>query len=163
MTCSRSEVNVSRVSLEALLPLRTRVLRPHFEAPRMALFEGDDDEHTWHMGMRLDGELVGCVTMMRRPAPGEQDVPEAWRATAAQRSWQLRGMAVDATCRGEGHGTLLLEHLLAEVREHDASTLVWCNAREAAITLYARAGFVQVGEHFDVPVIGSHVLMGVMV
>ncbi len=37
--------------------------------------------------------------------------------------------------------------------------LLWCNARLPAVTLYTRAGFVEVGEPWTDPVIGPHVVM----
>src|SRR5437764_1050558 len=55
-------------------------------------------------------------------------------------SWRVRGMstAPDARVRAQG------------------ATLVWCNARPRALSLYERAGFVAVGEPWDDPELGPH-------
>ncbi|MBG31354.1 MAG: hypothetical protein CMI31_15360 [Opitutae bacterium] len=40
-----------------------------------------------------------------------------------------------------------------------ATTDIWCNARLAAIPLYKRLGFEEVGQPFDIPGIGPHLVM----
>ena len=72
--------------------------------------------------------------------------------------WQVRAMAVAPGQRGRGVGRAVLDALLAHVDAAGGGT-VWCNARVPAQAFYERAGFTVVGEPFDLPAIGPHVVM----
>jgi len=100
-----------------------------------------------HFGA-FDGErLVGIVSLYREDRP---DGPE--------RGWRLRGMATETDVRGAGFGTALLAACIEHVAASGGGEL-WCNARLAALGFYRRAGFEVVGEEFDIPGIGPHVVM----
>ena len=38
-------------------------------------------------------------------------------------------------------------------------SLLWCNARTSAMGFYQNVGFEKIGEEFDIPTVGPHVLM----
>jgi GNAT superfamily N-acetyltransferase len=99
------------------------------------VWPGDDDPRTGHV--LLDGLAAGSVM--------PQD----------DGSWRVRGMATAPEARGRGLGARVLAQLIEHARAHGA-TLIWCYARPAAMSLYARAGFVPVGEPFDEPGLGPH-------
>jgi predicted GNAT family N-acyltransferase len=67
-------------------------------------------------------------------------------------------MATVPAARGRGAGTMLLQmcigHALAQQGE-----VVWCNARVPARGFYEHGGFSAVGDVFEIPGIGPHVLM----
>ena len=133
---------VERADPEAVLDLRHRVLR--VGRPRdTAVFDGDRDPQTRHWVARVDTEIVGVVTVMRRPFPGG-DGPE----------WQLRGMAVDPGWQGKGIGRELLQALEREVDEP-----LWCNARIGARDFYERGGWTATGDIFEIAEVGPHVRM----
>src|SRR4051812_9833150 len=67
-------------------------------------------------------------------------------------------MATLPEARGQGAGTRLLDALVRHA-EAEGATLVWCNARTRAISLYDRAGFEVVSDVFEPPHIGPHVRM----
>jgi GNAT superfamily N-acetyltransferase len=102
------------------------------------------------------GAIVGCATYVVRPFPPD---PEARRA------WQLRGMAVAATQQGTGVGSSILSKALEilapeiQARGPTPGASLWCNARMSAAAFYRRNGWVPVGEVFDLPPIGPHVIM----
>jgi GNAT superfamily N-acetyltransferase len=73
-------------------------------------------------------------------------------------SWRVRGMATEPEARGRGAGTAVRAALIAHARANGA-TLVWCNARVRAVTLYERAGFRAVSDEFEVDRIGPHYRM----
>jgi GNAT superfamily N-acetyltransferase len=116
MTSLAPEIHVGRAPLSSILECRTRVLRPHFAAGQLAHFEGDDEPGTWHGALWAHGEVVGCVTMMRRQWEKGDEAPQAW-SLAHDRTWQLRGMAVNASYRGQGYGATPARQLLACMRE----------------------------------------------
>jgi ribosomal protein S18 acetylase RimI-like enzyme len=72
--------------------------------------------------------------------------------------WRVRGMATLPDFRGRGVGSAVLALLLDHARGHGATT-VWANVRTPARTLYERAGLEIVGEEFELPDIGLHVVM----
>jgi GNAT superfamily N-acetyltransferase len=76
-------------------------------------------------------------------------------------AWRIRGMATEPQARGRGAGSAVLSALIAYAAEHHA-TRVWCNARIGARTLYERAGLHVASEEFEVPEIGPHYVMEMM-
>lgn len=153
------ELAVERVPVEVILEVRTRVLRPHFAPGELARFEGDDAPQSDHYALRAGAaqgfsdaaEVIGCASVMRR------DNPALFGDEAAL---QLRGMALDAAWQRRGFGAYLLEAVLADVAlRHAPIRRIWCNAREAARSLYERAGFEVCGERFEIEGIGPHFLM----
>jgi ribosomal protein S18 acetylase RimI-like enzyme len=64
-------------------------------------------------------------------------------------------MATAPAARGRGLGAIVLAALIDHARAQGAE-LIWCAARPRAISLYERAGFVAVGEQYEVPDLGPH-------
>jgi predicted GNAT family N-acyltransferase len=135
------------IDLRTVRQLRHELLRPH-QQPWEIVFEGDDEADTLHVGAFREEVLVGIASVMREPPPGQED-PLAWR---------LRGMATLPEMRGQGYGGALLERCLRHATDHGGD-LAWCTARVPAAGFYRRYGFENVGEVFDVPSIGPHIVM----
>jgi GNAT superfamily N-acetyltransferase len=76
-------------------------------------------------------------------------------------SWRVRGMATDAPSRGRGCGTAVLAALLDHARANGARA-VWCTVRTPARSLYERAGFRALSDEFELPDIGPHFEMEVV-
>ncbi|HEU4430052.1 MAG TPA: GNAT family N-acetyltransferase [Myxococcota bacterium] len=142
-----SKVEVRRISAEEVRPLRQLVLRPRrpFVETR---FDGDDSSATAHFGAFRDGALLAIATLLDAPHPERPGV----------RACQVRGMASDPSVRGLGFGAAVLAACEAEARRRGAQ-LLWCNAREEAAGFYRRAGFVAIGEGFEIPGVGPHFRM----
>ena len=85
---------------------------------------------------------------------GDRPVAMAMLGLRPGLGW-IGGMGVAPEARGRGLGAQVLDELLAHARAQGA-TLVWCNARPRALSLYERAGFVAVGEPWDDPELGPH-------
>lgn len=115
----------------------------------MVVYPGDDDTDTLHLGAYQEGRLVGVASLYREPPP------DALRTTTA---WRLRGMAVDKTLQGKGHGAALLRACMEHAMKQGGSQ-VWCNARTTASGFYRSLGFAQKGDPFELPGIGPHHLM----
>jgi GNAT superfamily N-acetyltransferase len=71
-------------------------------------------------------------------------------------------MATRRDARGRGAGSRILEALVQHAIEHGA-TRVWCNARTPAHRLYERAGFAVASDEFELPHIGPHYRMELVV
>tara|TARA_Y100000815_G_scaffold275428_1_gene313502 strand:- start:1270 stop:2238 length:969 start_codon:yes stop_codon:yes gene_type:complete len=110
-------------------------------------FNGDELETTFHLGVFYDRDLVGVSTFMENPHPA-----------FAARQLQLRGMGVLPEYQKRGLGEMMMDKALAFAKEKNIH-LLWCNAREVAVSFYKNLGFKIKGEPFDIPEIGPHHLM----
>jgi len=132
-------IETRRATSAEVLPLRHRVLRPGrpWEA---AILDGDDEPEARHWVAERRGQVVGVVSLHRRPWP-EGRGPQ----------WRLRGMAVDPDWQQRGIGTAMLLAIHAEV---DAP--LWCNARVTAVPFYQKHGWTVHSDEIDIPLIGPH-------
>ncbi len=155
----RQPVIIHPVSVQATLPLRHSVLRPHASLDE-CLFPEDKspdasvDARHWAAVLPAAPEtVIGCLSAYR------QTCPVALPVGKTRTHWRLRGMAVLPPFQGKGIGKRLLEKALADVSNSSPDTLVWCNARESALGFYRQAGFSIHGARFEIPAIGPHFLM----
>lgn len=138
-------ITVKPVPRDDLIDLRLRVLRPG--KPRAAaLFPGDDEPRTRHYGALIDGRVVGCASFM-------------WSELDGAPAWQLRAMASDPDCKGQGVGRALLEQALADVTRASGVRQFWCNARTSALGFYQKLGWTICSDEFEIPEIGPHFKM----
>lgn len=138
---------IVRVSAAEVRAIRGAVLRPGQAAERL-VYPGDDDSSSVHLAWRdRDGLIVSAVSLFDEPVPGT-DAP----------AWRIRGMATLPEYRSRGLGGELLRRCLAHVRDQRPGP-VWCNARTSAAGYYAKHGFEPLGETFEIPDIGEHVVM----
>ena len=131
-----SAAEVVEITAEETHPLRLAVLRS--DTPTKVV---EFPEDTWpgamHLALRANGELVAVSSW----------VPRAHEGLAAV---QLRGMATARALQGRGLGGVLLEAGCARLAAR-GDTLVWANARDAALAFYVRHGFGVVGDGFVDP------------
>jgi predicted GNAT family N-acyltransferase len=132
------------------LPLRERILRPG-QPPSAFTYSTDDDARALHFGLRQGKVLIGVASLLPETRgtsyPGGPG-PETWR---------LRGMAVDSDRRGQGFGRMLLQAAQAVVQQRGGG--MWMTARVGVRAFYERYGCAVVGEVFDLPGAGPHVVM----
>lgn len=138
---------LKQVSVEEILTLRHQVLRPG-KPLSTARFEGDEQETTYHFAVILESKIQGCVSFMLKFNPKLVQKP----------SYQLRGMAIDANCRGQGIGRQLLEYAENQLKLNLVQ-LIWCNVRISSVEFYIKNAYLQIGEQFDIPGVGPHVMM----
>lgn len=114
-------------------PLRLDVLRRGTPSRDVA-FPEDELPGTLHLGVEVDGVVVGVSTWIENEHP---DLP-------ARRGVQLRGMATAPHLQGDGIGGVLVE---SGVERAFASghELVWARARDTALGFYELHGFVRRG------------------
>lgn len=128
--------------------LRHRVLRPN-QSREDCAYPLDAAADTLHVGAFDGGALVGVGSIFREPPAGHRDAG----------AWRIRGMAVEPAARGRGVGARILRALLRHAASAQDGGFVWCNGRIAVEPFYLRQGFHRVGDVFDLPPLGPHVLM----
>ncbi|MDB5187515.1 MAG: putative acyltransferase [Candidatus Kaiserbacteria bacterium] len=140
---------------ERIINLRRLLLRA--ESPSEDIhFNGDDNPVTLHYAafqsnddMCAVGEPIGCVTVMLNSYNREP-------------AWQLRGMAVEENHRNCGVGARILKQVewhLPKCVGLGHVKLMWCNAREPAVTFYKRNGWNVASSCFDNASAGLHFIL----
>jgi ribosomal protein S18 acetylase RimI-like enzyme len=149
--------NVRLIAATQTLPLRSAVLRQGRPVSG-AVFAGDDDTTTLHLGVFVGASIVGVASLYRNspPAAVVDDVMQA--AIDAAHTWQLRGMAIEPKLQGRGYGRQLLTACVEQVAQQ-GGRLLWCNARTGAVGFYRAAGFEVAGPEFVIPDVGPHYVM----
>lgn len=137
---------VRPVEMAATRPLRQSVLRPHETLAELAAHEPAD---AFSAGAFERDALIAVGMIV--PGGGT----DADGADGEHSVWRVRGMATAPPARGRGAGSAVLAALIDHAADHGALR-VWCNARTPALSLYQRAGFVIVSEEFELPQIGPH-------
>jgi len=148
---SSAAVETRLIASDETLVLRQRILRPGVGVEG-CVFAGDDDTETVHFGAYVGDELVGIASLYTEASPDFE----------GKRGWRIRGMATDVPVQGKGFGAQMVLACLAHAQSEGGEVL-WCNARTSAIGFYAKLGFEVVGEEFEIPEVGPHVVMGVVV
>ncbi len=144
-------LHLERLAAEQVQPLRTKILRPRFDDGEVCEFAEDHHHDTVHFGIvDEDFDVHAVATFIHNACPEKPGVEAI----------QLRGMCVDEPLQGAGLGERLLEGALGQLAvRFPAAKVVWCNARTSAAGFYEKMGFERIGEEFDKPHIGPHVVM----
>ena len=111
-------------------------------------YKRDEENNTFHLACILNKEPVSCATFY----------PENNKLFPNQKAYRLRGMATDKKYRKKGIGKKIMLQAFKEIKKKEG-TLLWCNARLAAVDFYKKLGLNTIGEQFDIPEIGPHYLM----
>lgn len=140
-------MHVRPISAAETRPIRQKVLRPTQTAEEL-VFPGDDEPTAGHFGAFVGHDLVGVASVYEQGETGQTEAG----------LWRLRGMAVLPEYRGRGLGVRLFEATADHAIVHGGSTY-WCTARVTARDFYLARGMHQVGDEFELPTIGPHVIM----
>ncbi|WP_367989875.1 GNAT family N-acetyltransferase [Vibrio sp. NTOU-M3] len=119
--------SVAEIQAEQTLAIRQQVLWPSKALSELKV-AGDDT--AWHLGGFSDGQL-SCVASFY----------------FSDHEVRLRKFATLDAFRGQGLGSVVLEHSLAQFKQRGVA-LFWCDARESAIGFYQRFGLTVEGERF---------------
>ena len=93
-------------------------------------FNGDSLETTYHFKATFRGSVVGCVSFMKVNCK-DFDI---------NLQYQLRGMAVSSSYRGQNVGMHLLSYAEKYLRSLNHN-FIWCNVRETAIAFYQKQAY----------------------
>lgn len=140
-------LKIKQVNAADIMNLRHRVLRPG-KPLSSAHFEGDHHKESYHFAAFWDASVVGCVSLMLKTHTRFNN----------KRAYQLRGMAVESSSRNNNVGHKLLMFSENQLKKNTVD-LIWCNVRTSAINFYNKNNYLQVGDTFEIPDVGQHVLM----
>lgn len=141
----------------AVVPLRTRILRPGW-TDRLATYPEDDLDTTVHLAAWQDDAVVAVGTVYPEAPPLAHRGAIPADAYADGAAFRLRGMASAEHVRGQRYGAAVLDACFRQIRAAGGRYL-WCNARLGAVPFYRRMGLHPVGPLFDIPEIGPHYVM----
>ncbi|MFC1672694.1 GNAT family N-acetyltransferase [Pseudomonadota bacterium] len=118
---------IQDITADECLPIRQKVLWPDRDLDHSRV-PGDDQG--LHFGACVDGTLVSVASVFVKDNEA-----------------RLRKFAILEDHQGQGIGSQMLTHVMAQMKAQGATKL-WCDARETAITFYTRFGFSVEGERF---------------
>ena len=144
----KDQVVVKPIASEETYELRHKVLRPN-QSLQDCKYPLDHDVSALHIGCFLDSTLVAVGTIFCEDREGN----------TSGNVWRIRGMAVSPGNRGKGIGGKVLSALINHVEQQHPGAEIWCNGRECVKEFYEHFGFLQVGDAFELPMIGLHVVM----
>lgn len=131
------------ITQQDTFPLRSVALRNGATYDQCVL-PTDGAAGIFHLGLYLDGELICIGTFLPEDYPGK-----------GEGGIRLRGMATEPDFAGKGFGAQLVNFAINKLQEEHAN-YIWCNARAAAVGFYKKLGFEIVSAEFDIPGIGAH-------
>lgn len=144
----QQNISVQHITLEQALPLRMRILRPG-QAIENSLYPQDRLSTTLYWGVLANEAVVCTGTFFKDSCSYFPDEKESYR---------LRGMATDPEFQGQDLGSLLIKTAEQNIKLK-GGTLLWCDARDSAISFYEKNGFKTIGDLFSVPGTGPHIVM----
>lgn len=122
-----SKLSIEQVAYPVVMYLRHKVLWPD-KPPAFCKIDGDDE--AMHFAAFYEGQLVSVASIFTTDS-----------------SAQLRKFATDPNFQGQGVGSRLVQHVIADLKHHGVQRL-WCDARESALGFYQQLGFQVVGQRF---------------
>lgn len=140
-------MDVRQIESKDTYAIRSEVLRPG-RPIKTCHFENDQDDNTIHLGAFKENQLVSIASFY---LTNNKSFDEDYQ-------YQLRGMATLEKFRGLGNSSALIRTALPLIQKNHVK-LLWCNARISAQKFYEKIGFETIGEIFDIPDVGPHILM----
>lgn len=130
-------IHIQAITPEQTYPLRHAVLWPDKPFDYVKI---ENDHEGYHYGAFQNDELVAVISLF-------VEGPTANSGRAVRWTARFRKFATRPDCQRMGIGTQLMNHVIAEARRMNATTL-WCDARLDATDFYRRFGMEPVSEVF---------------
>lgn len=142
-----SNYKIKQISSKETHVVRHPVLRPG-KPIESCIFDGDNLETTLHLGLFIKDKLIGICSFFKNSNPDILEAPQ----------YQLRGMAVLKAFQGKGLGKIILTEGELMLKEKKVK-LIWCNAREIAVSFYRKNAYQIASKPFNIKDIGLHYVM----
>jgi GNAT superfamily N-acetyltransferase len=139
--------SIQKITSTETYPIRHIVLRAG-KPIESCQFNGDELVSTLHFGYYLNHQIIGVISIF------EIDNSHF----IAQKSFQIRGMAVLPTFQKQGIGEALVKEAEKFCTTQKAD-LIWFNARTTAVGFYKKMRYEIVGAEFEINEVGPHFLM----
>jgi len=142
-----SKISIKLITAEETIAIRQPVLRKGRPIEE-CFFIGDELQSTFHLGLFYNKKLIGTATFLKSINDNFKEKTQ----------YQLRGMAILTEFQGKYLGNNLLleaEKLLTQ----KGITLIWCNARDTAVSFYKKHNYKIIGNAFQISKIGTHYVM----
>ncbi|TAH82435.1 GNAT family N-acetyltransferase [Bacillus subtilis] len=140
-------LEVKTISAEDTYEIRHRILRPH-QSIEQCKYEEDHAKGSFHLGAFFEGKLISIASFSPQNQPLITESP----------AYRLRGMATLEGYRDQKGGSTLIKHAEEKLAENGVQA-VWCNARSHVKGYYLKLGWEELGEPFEIPGIGTHIVM----
>ncbi|WP_413360368.1 GNAT family N-acetyltransferase [Bacillus subtilis] len=140
-------LEVKTISAEDTYEIRHRILRPH-QSIEQCKDEEDHAKGSFHLGAFFEGKLISIASFSPQNQPLITESP----------AYRLRGMATLEGYRDQKGGSTLIKHAEEKLAENGVQA-VWCNARSHVKGYYSKLGWEELGEPFEIPGIGTHIVM----
>ncbi|MCY8927687.1 GNAT family N-acetyltransferase [Bacillus subtilis] len=140
-------LEVKTISAEDTYEIRHRILRPH-QSIEQCKYEEDHAKGSFHLGAFFEGKLISIASFSPQIQPLITESP----------AYRLRGMATLEEYRDQKGGSTLIKHAEEKLAENGVQA-VWCNARSHVKGYYSKLGWEELGEPFEIPGIGTHIVM----
>lgn len=127
--------------------LRHDVLRPHKPLSDV-MYDTDELEGTFHVGVYIESELISVASFNKEHLAGVD----------GEKHYRLRAMATLPEYRKLGLGRAIVE-LGEEKLQEESADILWCKARTEVEEYYEKLGFKPLGDVFDYPTLGPHIVM----
>ncbi len=116
---------------DEIVALRYEILRKplnlHFTKEQI-----ESEENNFHFGYYFDDKLIACLML----------VPEA------DNKMKMKQVAVDETWQGKGIGAKLVA-VAEKFAVENGYNLIYCHARDSAVSFYKKSGYSMKGEMFE--------------
>jgi predicted GNAT family N-acyltransferase len=122
------EIQIEQIRYELTWRIRHEVMYPELPFDVIKLPE---DAEGIHFGLYIGAQLSAVVSLFNKGG-----------------RYQFRKFATVKAFQGKGYGSMLLNYIIAYVRQEEGNQL-WCNARISALKFYEKFGFNQSGEYFS--------------
>ncbi|OLS24938.1 MAG: hypothetical protein HeimC3_18140 [Candidatus Heimdallarchaeota archaeon LC_3] len=136
---------ISRISFEQTYDLRHRIMNPEKSINQI---KRQDDEKALYLGaIRFKTKhIIGIASFFNEKLPNQSE---------DQRTYRIRGMAVEEKYQKNGIGKALVLHAM----NHLQANVYWCNSRINAVYFYKRLGFKKISNKINIIGFGERYLM----
>ena len=140
-------LTIAFIEPEETYNLRHQILRPN-QTLEDCKYPLDFEPSSFHLGAFVEGLLVSVASFFKEKQADIEGFDH----------FRLRGMATLVSHRNQRAGSNLI-HFAEDYLRKQGATHWWCNARTTVQEYYQRFGMNPLGEVFEIPPIGPHIVM----
>lgn len=140
-------MKVILIEAKELYDLRHELLRPNLPFEDI-IYDTDQIEGSFHVGAYDGNRLISIASF-------NEDKLEGLNSSY---QYRLRAMATHPDYRKKGIGKKIVEFAMRILMEK-GSDVLWCKGRTSVQGYYEKIGFTPLGDVFDYPTLGPHIIL----